>query len=144
MVGRLARWLRLLGFDTLYYPDISDGDLLKIAIRDVRTILTKDSHFLKRKNLGNLFFVNSDDPKEQMAEVIRGFQIREFDPGRCVLCNGLLGKVGMKDEIKDMVPEYVFLSSTIFFRCHDCGKIYWDGTHLKKFRDMIKGITDEH
>lgn len=142
MVGRLARWLRLLGFDTLYYPDISDSELLKIAIRDGRIILTRDTHFLKRKNPDSFFFMHSDNARQQIAEVITGFNINEFGPGRCARCNGMLEEAGDKEKIKSVVPEYVFLNNNIFFKCHDCGKVYWEGTHLKRFRGMIKDITN--
>ena len=104
MVGRLARWLRLLGFDTLYNPDISDSELLKTAIRDGRIILTRDTHFLRRKNLNSIFFMHSDDTKQQIAEVITGFNINEFGPGRCARCNGILDEAGDKEKIKNVVP----------------------------------------
>jgi uncharacterized protein with PIN domain len=136
MLGRLARWLRLLGFDTLYYPDISDSDLLKIALREERYILTRDTHFLKMKNLETLHFVHSNEPLEQVREVIEVFALKEPLPGRCARCNGILSEVETKDSMRDMVPEYVFLNCTHFLRCLACGNVYWEGTHLKRFRAM--------
>ena len=137
MLGRLARWLRLLGFDTLYYPHISDSDLLKFALREERVLLTRDTHFLKMKNLNNLFFVRSEDPLEQVKGVMRTFAVKEPGPGRCARCNGILGKVEGRDSIKDMVPEYVFLHCSTFLRCEACGSVYWEGTHLRRFRKML-------
>lgn len=140
MLGRLARWLRLLGFDTLYYPHISDSDLLKFAFREGRILLTRDTHFLKMKNLNNLFFVRSEDPPEQVKEVMRTFAVKEPLPGRCARCNGILCKVDERDSIKDMVPEYVFLHRSDFMRCEACGSVYWEGTHLRRFREMLDSL----
>ena len=137
MLGRLARWLRLLGFDTLYYPGISDSDLLKIALRDGRYLLTRDTHFLKMKNLRTLWFVQSDDPSEQVREVIERCARKKPLPGRCARCNGILSVVDTKDTVRDMVPEYVFLNCSNFLKCRACGNVYWEGTHLKKFRKML-------
>ncbi|MCL5023247.1 MAG: Mut7-C RNAse domain-containing protein [Nitrospirae bacterium] len=136
MLGRLARWLRLLGFDTLYFRDIEDRDLLRIALREERCLLTRDTHFLTRKNLRNLFFVRSDEPREQVKEVIRAFG-RAPMHGRCVRCNGILRSVDRKDSVRDAVPEYVFLHGSGFLRCEVCGGVYWEGTHLKRFRAML-------
>lgn len=140
MLGRLARWLRLLGFDTLYYPHISDSDLLKFALREGRFLLTRDTHFLKMKNLNTLFFVSFDDPMEQVREVIKTFAVIKPGPGRCARCNGILCKVDDRDSIKDMVPEYVFLHHDHFLRCGACGSVYWEGTHLKRFRAMLDNL----
>lgn len=141
MVGRLAKWLRLLGFDTLYCRDISDGDLVRISVREGRVILTRDSHFLKRKNLSNLFFVHSDKTSSQLAEVIRGFNIRGFRQARCVRCNGAVDRIANKEEIKNNIPDHIYLTAGDFLKCRDCGNVYWGGTHLKKFRSMARGIA---
>ncbi|HUO77682.1 MAG TPA: DUF5615 family PIN-like protein, partial [Thermodesulfovibrionales bacterium] len=70
MLGRLSRWLRLLGFDTLYYPDIKDSDLMKLAVQEGRCLLTRDTHFLNIRNFRNFLMVHSDNPIEQVAEVL--------------------------------------------------------------------------
>jgi len=143
MLGRLARWLRLLGLDTLYYRDISDGDLIRLALHDNRIILTRDTHFLKVKNLRNLFIVHSDNPVEQVMEVISLLDVKEFGPGRCARCNGVLDSVD-RNTIIDQVPEYVFHNFSSFFKCRDCGNVYWEGTHLKRFREMIGQFREGH
>ncbi len=136
MLGRLARWLRLLGFDTLYCPDIRDSELLKLALREQRYILTRDTHFLKMKNAGNICFVYANEPLEQVKEVVDAFGVQP-GPGRCARCNGILSPVDGKERVKDVVPEYVFLHCSRFLRCLSCGHVYWEGTHLKKFRKML-------
>ena len=137
MLGRLARWLRLLGFDTLYHPHISDRDLLRCALREGRILLTRDTHFLRRKNLTTLFFVRSNDPREQVKEVMAAFAVEKRGPGRCSRCNGILQAVDERDSVRDMVPEFVFLGGRDFLRCAACGSVYWGGTHLKRFRAML-------
>lgn len=144
MLGRLARWLRLLGFDTLYYPDISDGGLVRLAIQEERFILTRDTHFLKIKNLRNRIIINSNNPIDQVIEVLRAFNIKEFTVSRCPHCNGVLGDVDEKETIRDKVPEYVFLNRSNFLRCSSCGNVYWEGTHLKRFRAMLGNITERN
>lgn len=144
MLGRLARWLRLLGFDTLYFPDIADSDLLKAAVREERLLLTRDTHFLTIKNLKHLFIVHSENPLEQVIEVMKAFNIQELGfgrpacrTGRCARCNGVLAPVEDKGSLRDLVPEYVFLTHNLFHRCESCGNVYWEGTHMKRFRELL-------
>lgn len=141
MLGRLARWLRLLGFDTIYYTDITDALLLKIAKQDERIILTRDTHFLKR-NIRDLLFINSDDVFKQLTQVIKTFHLRMPEASRCVNCNGILHEVN-KEDVADSVPEHVYLNFSLFEKCSECGSVYWQGSHLKNFRERIKGIMKE-
>ncbi|HET6516081.1 MAG TPA: Mut7-C RNAse domain-containing protein [Thermodesulfovibrionales bacterium] len=143
MLGRLARWLRLLGLDTLYYPDIEDGDLLRLTLREGRFLLTRDSHFMRMKNLKSLYLVRSNSPLEQLREVITRCGITGYGEGRCARCNGILQHVPEKGTVRDAVPEYVFLNCNSFFLCHSCGRVYWEGTHLKRFRSMIGNIVQQ-
>ena len=143
MLGRLARWLRLLGFDTLYYQNIKDSDLLRLAVQEDRFILTRDTHFLKIRNLRNLLIIHSNDPLEQVGELIMSFNIKEFKPGRCPRCNGILDSVDQKETIRDLVPEHVFFNCKDFLMCQACGSVYWEGTHLKRFRMMLDPIVKE-
>lgn len=144
MLGRLARWLRLLGFDTLYYPDIRDGDLLKIALREGRCILTRDSHFLKMKGRAVLFFVHSNEPMAQVKEVLEPLAVKRVLLSRCARCNGILCEVEARDAVRDRVPEHVFLSRTHFLKCQVCDSLYWEGTHLKRFREMLSPILKDN
>ena len=144
MLGRLARWLRFLGFDTLYYYGISDSNLVRIAREQDRTILTRDTRLIKRKGLGSNILITSNDPFNQLLEVVRSFNLSRFDfLGRCVKCNGELLKVADKEQVKDAVPEFVFLQHNDFLKCPDCGKIYWQGSHPKKFREKVAEIISD-
>ena len=141
MLGRLARWLRLLGFDTLYYSDISDNRLLKVAREQERLILTRDTRLIKKRGVKDYLLVRSNDSLEQLLEVIKALNLRDFKLlSRCALCNGLLSRILDKIEVKDSVPEFVFLNFNDFLRCRDCGKVYWEGTHPEKFREKLTEV----
>jgi uncharacterized protein with PIN domain len=141
MLGRLARWLRLLGFDTLYYPDISDRRLLRVAREEERLILTRDTHLVKIKGIKDYLLIKANDSFKQLLEVIDALKLKEFKPlTRCVKCNGLLKNVLDKNEIKDSVPEFVFINLNLFLRCSECGKVYWEGTHPEKFREKLSEV----
>ena len=143
MLGRLSRWLRLLGFDTLYSPDIKDGDLMRLTVQEGRCLLTRDTHFMNIRNFRNFLMVRSDDPIEQVMEVLKvlsPFNLDEFKPGRCARCNGVLDPVAHREEVRNMVPEHVFLHCGSFLRCGACGNIYWEGTHLRRFRTMLNPV----
>ncbi|MEW6002041.1 MAG: Mut7-C RNAse domain-containing protein [Nitrospirota bacterium] len=141
MLGRLARWLRLLGFDTLYSPELSDSKLLKLAREEGRFILTRDTRLINRRGIGDYLLIKANDPFEQLREVIDSLKLKEFCPlSRCVNCNGPLMRFSDKGEIKDSVPEFVFLNFNVFLRCGGCGKIYWEGTQPEKFREKLSEI----
>jgi uncharacterized protein with PIN domain len=143
MLGRLARWLRILGFDTLYFKDISDKEILRIARQQGRLILTRDTHFRNFKNFTDVILLNSNDTRGQLLEVIKALDIDIRSPQftvhspRCTKCNGMLTEVVEKKEVSGLVPEYVYIRYGRFLRCEDCGNIYWEGSHIKKFRKKV-------
>lgn len=141
MLGRLARWMRFLGFDTLYYPNISDSRLIRVAREQDRFILTRDTRLIKIKGVEDYLLIKANDSFEQLLEVIEALKLKQFNPlSRCVKCNGLLTRVLNKSEIKDSIPEYVFLNFNAFLKCGSCGKVYWEGTHPKKFREKLSEV----
>jgi uncharacterized protein with PIN domain len=144
MLGRLARWLRFLGFDTLYYPDISDSRLIRIAREQGRLILTRDTRLVKIKAVRDYLLINANDSFSQLIEVMKSLDLKEFKPlGRCVKCNGQLTEIAEKTEVKDSVPEFVFINFNAFLRCDNCGKIYWEGTHPQKFREKLGSVIKQ-
>ena len=151
MLGRLARWLRLVGYDTLYYPDIEDSLLLRIAREENRTLLTRDTRLVKVRGLKNYLLLKENDPFEQLKNVILTFNLFPDstslksiiipDLSRCSLCNQVLESVP-KEHAKKHVPEYVFQNSGSFKHCKNCGRFYWKGTHhelllLKKLSEIL-------
>ena len=140
MLGRLAKWLRLMGFDTVYYRDISDTGLIRIAMEEDRIILTRDTRLVIRKGLKQYLLIQANDTFSQLSEVIKTFSLNNFNlPVRCIDCNGLIHEVA-KFEVRDFVPEFVFLQNRAFLKCADCGKIYWEGTHPAHFRKKLEEI----
>ncbi len=149
MLGRLAKWLRLLGHDTLYYPDIEDSLLLRIAWEEDRVLLTRDTRLVKVRGLKKLLLLTGNDPFEQLKKVIMSFNLHPFDPGRdrfetclysrCSLCNSVLVPAS-KEQAKDRVPEYVYLTTESFNKCQKCDKFYWEGTHQEKLRKKLMEI----
>jgi uncharacterized protein with PIN domain len=141
MLGRLARWMRFLGFDTLYYSHINDNKLIRIAWEEDRFILTRDTLLTMRKGIHDYLLIHANDSLKQLLEVIDALKLKRFHLfSRCVSCNGQLIRISDKIEVKDSVPEYVFLNISVFQKCIDCGKIYWEGSHPKKFRESLSGI----
>ncbi len=144
MLGRLAKWLRFLGYDVLYLPDIHDAELIRIAREQDRCLLTRDTRLARRKGIPHCLLVFSNDPQGQLRELQKSSLLKGADPaGRCVACNGSLDAVGSKKEVRDLVPEHIFLSRTVFHRCRDCDRIYWQGTHQERFRDQLKEILQK-
>lgn len=141
MLGRLARWLRLLGFDTLYYKDISDAEVLKIAKQQDRFILTRDTHFLLFKNLSDFLLISSNNTLEQLIETITALNIKEFSISRCVKCNGVLVGSVEREEVKGLVPEHIYMHFDKFLKCGVCGNIYWEGSHMRRSRETIHRMS---
>lgn len=143
MLGRLARWLRFMGFDTLYYPDIDDKMLIKIARRDDRWILTRDTRLIKIKGLDKYLLLKENDSTGQLKEVIDAFKLRRNKRlKRCVKCNGTLNRIKNKSDIRDSVPDFIYHNFSKFYKCKNCHRIYWEGSHLKSFSEMVDLIFD--
>jgi uncharacterized protein len=144
MLGRLAKWLRLLGFDVLYYPDIEDRQVIKIALAQERTILTRDTRMLKCKGGRGAVFIKSDQILDQLLEMK---DILDFDSPdlitRCIACNKRLHAIADREEVKELVPEYVYHNYDAFMRCVECGKIYWEGDHYKNIREKTREVLRE-
>ncbi|MBI4654926.1 MAG: Mut7-C RNAse domain-containing protein [Nitrospirae bacterium] len=140
MLGRLARWLRLLGYDTLYYPDIEDSLLLRIAREDDRILLTRDTHVIKVRGLKKYFLLNENKTFKQVKIVINSLNLKDFSiMSRCVICNNTITEI-QKEGIRGLVPEYVYQTTAVFKRCSGCGKLYWNGTHPEKFKKKLSEI----
>lgn len=144
MLGRLARWLRILGYDTVYFSGDKRSDLIIMSLREERIILTRDSHLGKRQGFNRLV-LNSDSVEEQLKKVIAHFKLKSDTNKvftRCILCNRVLEEVP-KSEVKGKVPLYVFENQERFTQCRYCSKIYWPGTHWDKVRKIIEEIKGD-
>ena len=143
MVGKLARWLRLLGFDVAYYRRIDDDKLLGLASQEKRVILTRDHELInkakKRQSLKQRFLlIESERWEEQVEQVLDHFKLRDkINPNsRCLECNSQL-KILPKARAKNLVPPFVYEQAEGFALCPGCGRIFWKGTH---FQDMEKKL----
>jgi uncharacterized protein with PIN domain len=140
MLGRLCRWLRLIGEDAEYFTGDDKGGIVYRSLKDRRIILTRDTRLSKKRAL-KIYYVTSDDFREQLKQVINEFNIaidsnRIFT--RCIQCNNAL-KPFPRKMVEGKVPEYVFQTQEEFSVCDRCQKIYWKGTH----RDLIKKVLDK-
>jgi uncharacterized protein with PIN domain len=142
-LGKLAKWLRTLGYDTLFFDPIEDGELVARALKDDRVVLSRDTQLSRFKfKLGeNLLLIQSDKPMEQLRQVLEQFKLKPDKDllfSRCSVCNELLEKVE-KEKIKDRLYPYVYKTQDHFVHCLKCDRIYWSATHVK---NMAKKLTD--
>ena len=145
MLGSLARWLRTLGYDTLYFRGDDDQEMLDLADKEKRVILTRDTTFSRRLKDTPHLFITVNSPLEQLKEVAGAFNLKS-DIGacfsRCLRCNGLLRYV-KRNEVEDKVPEYIFCNHDEFKKCPDCGRIYWTGSHKTKMIEHLNAILNQ-
>jgi len=142
MLGRLARWLRVLGYDTWFQGDIDDDDLIRIAREAKGIIITRDTRLLERTGIGPACFVSHDRVEDQIIEIAEILGI-EANPERlftrCLRCNGSIESVE-REEVNGEVPDYVRRTHHSFSQCSSCGRIYWGGSHrtrmIAKLRDL--------
>ncbi|HZU47228.1 MAG TPA: Mut7-C RNAse domain-containing protein [Mycobacterium sp.] len=143
-LGRLARLLRVLGFDVWWSSDADDQSLADISLAQQRTLLTRDRGLLKRRAITHGLFVRADDPEEQILEVIRRLDLRQrLAPlTRCVRCNGRLATV-TKDEVIDQLEPLTRRYYDEFSRCTDCGQVYWAGSHYARLLTLVERLRDQ-
>ncbi|MDI6791709.1 MAG: Mut7-C RNAse domain-containing protein [bacterium] len=140
MLGKLARWLRILGYDTLYFRQGDDRDLLELASEEDRIILTRDTR-LSRKWLVPTLLIKSEQVEEQLSQVVRRFSLEMEERlfSRCPECNLLLKEIPEKDVV-ERVPSLVYETYHEFMTCPECDRIYWRGTHWENIRLRIAGL----
>lgn len=141
-LGRLARWLRILGFDTVYFKGNNRSSLVITALREDRIIVTRNLR-LSAPTGSKLINLKEGPVEEQLKQLLKGLginvdQSRLFT--RCLLCNTALTNID-KEKVKDKVPEYVYQSNEDFSACPDCQKIYWQGTHWGNVLEVLKRIV---
>lgn len=137
-LGKLARYLRLLGFDSLYRNDYSDGEVAGIAQREGRIVLTRDRRLLRRKIITHGFFVRADAPRQQVKEVLARLDLyRAARPfSRCTLCNGELASVE-KARVMDALQPKTRRYYHEFLECTHCRQVYWQGSHCKPMARLV-------
>jgi len=143
MLGRLARWLRLYGYDTVY--GVKDDDrIIEIAEKEGRIILTRDEELAKKAR--NVILIKSNKFEEQIKQLMEiGFTFNELFPenARCPKCNGPINKIP-KEKVKDRVPSGVYEKYYEFYICTKCGQIYWPGRQWREIVKIDKKLRGKH
>ena len=141
MLGRLARWLRVLGFDTVHIPDVDDHDLVVLADREGRILLTRDRHLVTYLKPRKSVLLTSSSPHEQLLEVAEACDIGipENLFTRCMVCNTLL-RQATEQEVATLVPDKARARTGPFLRCPGCGRVYWPGSHPRRMRRVLETL----
>jgi uncharacterized protein with PIN domain len=141
MLGRLAKWLRILGYDVISGEHLSGGVLIRAARANGRLILTRDRS-LRRKQPPPFLFIESNDYVEQLRQVLREYDLSPGDRlfTRCLICNSQL-QPRSKQAVEKLVPPYVFASQERFSWCGCCQKIYWPATHYQRMLDALAKVA---
>ena len=141
MLGRLAKWLRILGYDAAYFPDLDDNQLVRLARAEGRILLTRDKELARRRGLDCLF-VESDGLESQIKQVVTALPLEAKRPfSRCPVCNTPLQRVE-KSSVKERVPPFIFRTQNHFSLCPQCDRIYWQGTHWANMRNELVRIIN--
>ena len=140
-LGKLAKLLRMLGFDTLYQNNYDDPEIISISAKENRIILTRDVAMLKNGIVTHGYWVRATEPNEQLIERLRRFDlVSQINPfHRCMECNGLI-KMADKNQILSELQENTKLHYDEFYKCVDCGRIYWKGSHYQEMKAYIKHL----
>lgn len=142
MLGKLAKELRMLGYDTVYYRGENIYPLVKLAREEGRVILTRNTKLLPKKPEDCIIRVIEDKPPLQLKELRQKGVIswKEGDPfSRCLLCNILLDKIP-REEAEGNVPDFIFYQQKEFSRCPQCLRIYWKGSHQDHMQKKVEGL----
>ena len=147
-VGKLVKWLRIMGYDTLFFNGKNDSRMIATALAESRIILTRDTQIMKRRVItsGQLkaILIKSDEPELQIHQVINTLDLDcQFRPFTiCLECNQPLLERS-KQEVKDLVPPYVFQTQNQYMECPACHRIYWRGTHWQAMTKKLGKFTKD-
>lgn len=140
-LGRLTRYLRMIGLDVLYKNNFEDDEIVLFSLKDRRAILTRDRGILKRNEVTHGYWIRSTKVEEQVNEVLKRFdlqkEIKEFS--RCIECNALLKPI-KKEIIIYQLPPKVAQSQNEFYQCPSCNKVYWKGTHYQRMLTFVRRL----
>jgi hypothetical protein len=136
MLGKLAKRMRLLGFDVLYDPALDDNAIIRLAIEQDRVILTRDTALASRPLAQNPILIKSDLVDEQLKQVLDAFTMPDKDAfTRCSVCNEQLSELN-RQQARDLVPDHIAATVNVFWRCGKCGRVYWKGSHVRNMTGL--------
>ena len=140
-LGRLAAYLRMLGFDSVYRNDFSDEELALISLNENRILLSRDRGLLKRSQVTHGYLIKTRDPRQQLLAVVRRFDLvssfKQFS--RCIACNGKLESTSKEAVINHLEPRTLQYFEE-FKQCAECGKVYWKGSHYERMIEFIDWV----
>ena len=147
-VGKLAKWLRIMGYDALLFSGEDDGRMVKVALAQNRVILTKDTQIMRRRLVtrGRLkaILIEDDDIEAQLRQVVEALNLDyHFRPfSICLECNQCLIEKD-KDVVRELVPPYVFKTQRLYMECPSCHRLYWRGTHWQAMSRELEKLAGE-
>ncbi len=140
MLGTLAKWLRILGYDTLFDPDLDDHQLVRLARAEGRVLLTRDRELARRRGVRTLL-IASQDLEEQITQVLTTFDLEPAQIlSRCLVCNEPLQPLDY-ETARQRVPPYVAQTHDTFKICPACRRVYWHGTHRQRMQERLARFT---
>lgn len=142
-LGKLTKYLRMLGFDSLYDNRFEDEEIIRIATDEDRLILTRDLEMLKNSKVTQGYFLRSSQPEQQLLEVNEKFDLYRYFRAfsRCMICNGRVKSVE-KSKVKDLVKEETYRIFSDFYQCNQCRQIYWKGSHYEKMEALVNSLKE--
>jgi uncharacterized protein with PIN domain len=145
MLGKLVKELRMLGYDTVYYRGENAYPLMKLAREEGRVILTRSTKLTPKRPEDRIIRIMEDKPSFQLRELIQMkiISLDEESPfSRCLVCNVLLNEMP-REEAEGKVPDFIFYQRKEFFRCPQCSRIYWQGSHQDHMQEKIEELFGE-
>ena len=146
-VGRLAKWLRAMGYDTIFPKENGDNELVRIALRENRVLVTRDAGIALRRvvRLGQMSvaLIEKDDLRSQLKQLVQDLEL-DLSGGfsLCVCCNEPLHSID-KQDVADLLPPYVLLTPPKLFECPECRRVYWPGTHWANMKSELSQVYQE-
>lgn len=140
-LGKVAKYLRLMGFDTLYFTHITDNDLIRLASEQNRVIVTCDKALSERKTAAEIFLIKASETKAQLRSLFEHYRLKEFIApfSRCIVCNTPLQSIE-KEKIVEKLPHKVRECFSDFEYCPICERAYWHGDHYRHMKAFIKSM----
>ena len=143
-LGKLAKWLRMLGLDILYDNSLTNFDVISIALQQNRILLSRNAAINKNKTKLQSFYISYENSELQLQQVLQNFNLKvHIHPfTRCIVCNGIFQPIS-KDEILLQLPQNTIQYFNEFWQCNHCNRIYWKGSHYECMNSLIKKLIQK-
>ena len=148
MLGNIAKKMRLMGYDSSYFADIEDNELIKLAKNDKRIIISRDEELINKaqKNGLECIFLKNNEEIEQFREIVGKLNLKNIqingDKARCPICNSKTSPINKKN-IQDKIPLKVLENNEKFWKCENCEQVFWEGTHIKNLQKFVEELNEK-